>query len=325
MTQADDLIRDPELSDELKIALISQEFEKEKFASVQQLERRKWAHSTPIAVAFAGAVSLVISFAFDTFKADQSSRISAEQAALEFQYRILSDELKTERTSEERAQVLLFLANAGLLADLDVDYLIRVAQTAPETVPTLGRIDRNTEPSLLRGVYTLDDVIDVLVDFEGGYSENGNVKFNMGFSKQVYEEVMEVSLSDEEFRLLSLQQGREFYRKFIEGSRAPELENVFLITAYANVMLHTGEAAAGRILASMTDSPRSTNEESADEYWQGVFARARAMVQESEIDAVRQFNCEALAFYSRRISGMREIMRRRLEVITPGRSLRDCE
>lgn len=319
-----DFLTDESISDELKLALLSQNFDRERFARTKDFEHRKWRHSTPIAVALAGAVTIALNFLFDTLRTDQQSAISNRQAAQEFQYNLLRRELEKDQTPEERARILLFLARAGLLDDMNVEYLIAVAEKAPNSIPQFGRIDRAAEEGLLARLYTSDDLIDNIIEIEGGYVDHPSPTYAMkyGIRADFLERWRGEEVTKEDVRNLTKAEARAFYEDLLVESGADQLENVFLRNVYAQTAVNDGASRAFRFLQWVVGEPE-TGERNPK-----TFAKANRMAREKERETVIRFNCRRLRFYDgvqNAPQEYRDYWQWRIERLTPGSDLSGCE
>jgi D-alanyl-D-alanine carboxypeptidase-like protein len=154
-------LNDASLSDDLKRFLIEKSLQSETAAWTNQLERRKWWWSTPVAIALTGLITIAANFGVSYWTAaqkqhlddqtgDSDAKRKAAAAEREFQYRIVERELTQDKPEKDRARVLLFLVRSGVLNGLNATELRQMAEDtlndkAGASIPSLGALRQNMD------------------------------------------------------------------------------------------------------------------------------------------------------------------------------------
>jgi len=154
-------LNDASLSDDLKRFLVDKSLQAEASATANQLERRKWWWSTPIAIALTGLITIAANFAvsywtavqkqhLDNQTGDSDAKRKAAAAEREFEFRIVERELTQDKPEKDRARVLLFLVRSGVLKDLNAKELRQMAEDtlnekAGAGIPSLGALRQNMD------------------------------------------------------------------------------------------------------------------------------------------------------------------------------------
>ena len=113
-----------------------------------KLEREKTLWNTPFVAALAGFITLTSTFVFDRLTTQTNADIASLVEERKFQYEIVRNELADDTKSNvERADVLLFLARAGILNTLNESELRSMA-TEQKNNPETDILPRLTRPSL---------------------------------------------------------------------------------------------------------------------------------------------------------------------------------
>ena len=171
------------------------------------LEKRKLFWNTPFVAAMAGLITLTATYVFDRLNKSQDTEntITVEEfrqelktsetrltqqlsektikteaeiqniaKEKEFQYEIVKTELAdASKSNLERAEVLLFLARAGILNSLDDKALTEMAQEQKENP------NKNVIPVLNKSIGSLAGVADIsLAPWHVGVRESGNFTCN---------------------------------------------------------------------------------------------------------------------------------------------------
>jgi lysozyme family protein len=318
------ILGDTELPNEIKLALLNQQFDREKFLATQALERKRWLYSTPVAVALAGGITILLNWYFGSLETDQQSIISEQSAAREFQYGILRSELEKDLTNEEKANVLLFLVKAGILNDLNQEYLVSLAEEnlgdVQQTIPSLGR-----GVGLPSSIASNREIVDLIRVLEGGFIDPPNVPggaTNAGITQRTLASFRGVeSVTPDDVRNLTDDEIFAMYDKFyIQRSNADGIDSLRLRAAFLSFAVNAGTSRATRTLEAAAELPRDGDLDASD------LAAINARMDARGDAFIVEFNCRILAFYR----GLRSwdvfgrAWTRRLQAFTPEGDLDAC-
>lgn len=134
------------LQHELDTASAQREIENSQFQRIEdaRFKRLEFWHNTPLVVALVGVITIAANGAVNWIQSDQSATAAASQTERQFSYDIITSELSKTSDQKERANVLLFLTEVGVLDDLNREALTTISlnsggaegATIPPTIGT---------------------------------------------------------------------------------------------------------------------------------------------------------------------------------------------
>jgi lysozyme family protein len=251
-----------------------------------------WANLLPLPLIVGGVITLITSIVTSYFSTVQSINAEVAKARGTLQADLIKKFVESPNPQTVRAN-LRFLVDVGLVPDYAGNIQSFLNKNPDSSLPS----SFTAVPSSLQYVHSDDDAIDLVIRFEGGWSDDprdpGGAT-NYGITLNELSRYLGKTASKDDLRNLSVATARDFYRKLYLLGAASGLTSIQVRAVYLSLASNSGSGRAARIFqaaANKLGMPAVPDD--------GVLSPSTVQfINAADSDLfIETANCEAVKFY----------------------------
>jgi hypothetical protein len=253
---------EPSIDRRLELEIARLKFERQKAAIELSIKRRELAapktglrtlFANPLTLAIVGGfITLMTSVVTTHLSAKDGLAAEAVRARDQLEGDLIEKFVDNPSPQKVRAN-LQFLVTVGLVPDYAESLDKFLKENSDNALPSLS----SDAASMLQTVHTPTDAIDLVMDMEGGYTENPNdpsSPYNFGIGLPRMSQYLGRTATKEDIKNLSRQTARAIYAKFYMTGNVPAISSPQVTAAYLNLADNMGTPVAVRLFdAAVSD------------------------------------------------------------------------